>query len=276
LQRVPSFGCSHPAEVSMALGQHIMLRLEDDRVLATSTAARRRLARCVLANGERFGLLAFRAADNHLHVEAVCPENEARELARRLAIALVKTLRLVVGFQTPRVKPIGDQWHLTSAFHYILRQEQHHGTDADPLFDASNLPDLLGMRLVGRYTAERMSALLPRVTRTSLLAHLGTPDLDAMIDAPWRAPLGDLGDAAAGAYGLVSLAGRSRPVVEARAAATHAARHASAEAIAAALGVDQRTARRLAARPPSLAAVRAVRLQLAHRAALRGRAGHSG
>ena len=75
-----------------------MLCLREDRVIAVDLAARRTLARTVLKAGRSRGLLAFRAADTHLHLQVACGRPEAGELARRLEIALVRALRLAVGF----------------------------------------------------------------------------------------------------------------------------------------------------------------------------------
>ena len=56
----------------MALGHHIMLRLDDSRVIAPVVEDRRAMARAVLKAGRPFRLLAFRAADTHLHLEVAC------------------------------------------------------------------------------------------------------------------------------------------------------------------------------------------------------------
>jgi hypothetical protein len=157
----------------MAIAHHIILRLADDRVMARNVAERRRLARCVLRVGRGYRLLAFRAADNHIHIEAACGELDARRFAWRAQLSMSRALRLPVSFARPRIKPIVDQAHLRSCFHYVLRQEDRHGLRSDRLFDASNLPDLLGMRLTGNYTCNNVGTLLPRVTKADIAAHLG-------------------------------------------------------------------------------------------------------
>ncbi len=242
----------------MSIGCHIRIRLEDDRVIAPTPAERRALARVTLAIGEPFRLLAFRAADTHAHVEAACSVEDGYELARRIEIALHYRLKLEVPFQRARVKPIADQWHLYNTFDYTFRQERHHGTDSDPLFEASNLPDLLGLRRLGDASAESVRMLLPRVRRERLLDHLGGPDLDAA-----AASVDALGDSAAAAFALPHLGGRGIELARARLAAVHAIGDAApTPSIAAALEIGDRGVRALAAKQAPAEDVRAVTLQL--------------
>lgn len=253
----------------MPLGYHLMIRLQDDRVLAPNPSDRRKLAVAVLRAARSSRLLSFGAADNHLHAAVVGDRREAGELARRIEIALHHRLHLPVCFERARLKAIVDQHHLASTFRYALSQERHHGTALDPLFDATNLPDLLGLRVVGGYTGEHVRSYLPRVGRAALLELLGFPALDtvAVAGRDWQR---DLADAAAGAFGLVDLAGRSNAAREARRAASHVMRRAASVAsIAAALRVEERTVYRLLAGPASADAARAVALQLQLRALLR-------
>jgi hypothetical protein len=248
----------------MPLAHHIMLRLIDSRVIATNVAARRELARTVLEVGNSYRLIALGGADTHIHAEALCSLRDANQFARSVEVKLGYRLCLPIRFERARIKPIEDQGHLNHTFNYCLRQEQHHGTELDPLHDASNLPDLLGMRVNGAYTITTVRAHLPRVNRTALLQHLGFPDLDArgVCDV-------DLADAAAAAFALPDLAGRSRDVVRARRAAVHAMRpRASTSRIAELLAVTPRTVRNLGAQLVTEAEVRAVLLQLRLRTAL--------
>ncbi|MCC6522121.1 MAG: hypothetical protein IT373_05620 [Polyangiaceae bacterium] len=261
------------------LGQHIVMRLREDRVLAPTVEARRAFARAVLRVAEPFALLATRASDTHVHLLVACPEPEARELGRRLGVSLRRVLALPTPFERARLRPVHDQWHLASAFRYVLGQHAHHGIGGDELFEASNLPDLLGMRLLGAHATAHVRGLLPRVGRTELLALLGVPDLDE----PRAIHPDDLPDAAAGAVGLPDLAGLSAPVVAARRAAlavaaalsVRPAPRASAPqtTLASALGVHPRTLRQLARSSPDRRLVHAVLLQLRARAAVRARGG---
>src|SRR5438132_937527 len=166
----------------MALGHHVTIRLSDDRVIAPECADRRRLARVVARAAEAFRLLGFRAADNHVHLETAESRERSMELARRIEIGLRLALRIEVPFERARVRRIHDQGHGYGTFHYLFRQERHHGIELDPHFDASSLPDMLGMRDIGIACAGEVAKLLPRVRREQLLEHLGVLDLDT---APW-------------------------------------------------------------------------------------------
>ncbi|MCC6524906.1 MAG: hypothetical protein IT373_19780 [Polyangiaceae bacterium] len=277
----------------MALGHHVVLKLYDERVIAPTPAAQRVLGRTALRVGEGFPLVALRAADTHIHLLVACDEATARELARRVAGSLRRALALPVRFDRARATPVVDQRHLLNSFRYVLRQHARHGIASDPLFDASNLPDLLGMRLLGAFTQAHVGALLPRLARPELRALLGVPELDE----PRPVSLDDLADAAAGAAGLADLCDRSRAAVAARRAAAQAvahstatgataacatatgataststATHPSARELASALGVGQHAVRKLLLQPVEPALLRAVRLQLRARAALRTRA----
>ncbi len=248
----------------MPLGHHVTLRLSDDRVIAPDPADRRRLARVIAGAARPFRLLAFAAADNHIHLETAEPRDLSLELARRVAIGLRQTLRIDVPFEPARARPIVDQRHGYAAFHYLFRQERHHRTQLDPHFDGSSLPDLLGMRQIGLACRRDVAKLLPRVTREQLLDHLGVPHLD---HAPMD--LTDLADAAAAAFGLVSLSDRSATTRRARLAAVAVAEtHVPFERLAPLLGMDPRSLRRIRARAandparaPTSADVQAVLLQ---------------
>ena len=250
----------------MAIAHHIMLRLVDSRVIAPTEPARCVLARSILGVGRDLGLLAFRGSDIHVHVEAVCSRRAAGELARRAELSLGRRLALPVSFERARIKAVGDQRHLANLFDYLMRQEDRHGTALDPDFTASSLPDLLGMRVLGGYTMDRVCQHLPRVRRPQLLSYLGVCDLDA---APLS--LDHLADAAAAAFGLLDLGSNRREAVRARRAAAQAALSlGTAEAVAAKLGVKVRAIHRLRTQPVAPAAVAAVKLQLRRRSARAG------
>ena len=245
----------------MSLAHHLMLRLRDDRVVATTLPARRALARAVLKAGRACTLLAFRAADTHLHIEAACDRVDAGQLARRVEIALSRALRLPLPFAPAHLRPILDQQHLQNTFWYILRQEPHHGTEADPHHEASNLGDLLGLRPLGAYTAANVKSLLPRVRAAEIEAELGI-DRTAPVER-WDL----LAEAAAAAACVPALEGRSAEVVRARTAAIQLARpHLSCRALAAKLGVGYRTVVRMRAAPIDARMLEAVAHQLRLRA----------
>ncbi len=269
------------------LGFHLSLRLADDRVIAPSAEARREVAAAVLKVGREAELLAFGLADTHLHLLAACDRGAAGRLAWRVELSVQARLRPKVGFDPPRWWPVRDQRHLGRAFPYVLSQD-HHGAFRDPFRDGTNLPDLLGLRLIGRYTASNVRRRLPRVGREELVALLEGPREggdDGGREAGGAAFLGwpsegsgegstesggagaeVVADAAAAAACLGSLAGRTAPVVAARRAAVHAADDTvAASELAAALGVSARSLRRLAAESPDPALVAAIRGQIALR-----------
>jgi hypothetical protein len=249
------------------IAHHVILHLEHSRVIAEDTSTRRRIARSLLRIGGPFGLLSFGIPDTHGHLVAVCRRIEAVELARRSSLAISRIAVLDSGFAKPRIKPIYDQFHLTSAFHYALRQKLHHGVHTDPTFDACNLPDLLGMRVIDQLARDNVARWLPRLTRASLLPHLGGIDLRGA-----SLQLEDLADAAAGAFALGDLRGSGADAVAARLAAVHSiASTASTSAIADALGVSPQTIRRLRGQPCPAHHERAVAMQLRLRDAVRQR-----
>jgi hypothetical protein len=105
----------------MSIGQHIVLRLADHRVIAPDPAARRQVARSVLGIGRGQGLLSFRLADTHLHLLAACDRDEAGQLARRVEISLAQKLSLDVSFVPAYFKAVDDGRHLYRAFLYVPR-----------------------------------------------------------------------------------------------------------------------------------------------------------
>lgn len=230
------------------LAHHLMLRLNPDRIIAPTEAARRLLAATVLALAEKRRVLAFRAADTHLHVLVAGSREPAGELARRIEIGLSRRLRPGVPFAAAHIRLVRDQAHLVNTFRYVLDQQQHHGLGVDPFHDASNLPDLLGLRLLGAYTAADVTLFLPRIRRPELIALFGVE-----IDGPIRS-FAALGEAAAAAVALPSLVAGSgsRAALEARRAALAVAGdELSGRELQALLAVSERTLRRLRQRQPA-------------------------
>ena len=64
-----------PATMS-ALGQHLMLRFTDDRIMTPSIESRCAFARTVLRIGRPFGLLFFAAAGTHSHTVLIATKSE--------------------------------------------------------------------------------------------------------------------------------------------------------------------------------------------------------
>lgn len=255
------------------IGFHVNFRLADARVIAPTTSSQRAAARAVLSAARPYELLGFRVADTHLHLLAVGGRSELTELVRRVKIALHQQLSLKVPFGQAHYEAVHSQGHLERAFWYVLRQDQHHGFQHDPLQEASNLPDLLGLRLLGLWTTVPARRHLPRVDRGRLLACLGRETLEP---EPTR-DLSLLPEAAAAAIGRDALLGREPDVVAARAAAVHLALElGSAVDCADRLGISARTVRRLHERAPEPRMVRAVALQVALRQGVEHRVGVDG
>lgn len=200
------------------LGYHVTLRLEDDRPIATTVPALRVLSRVVLTQGDHRGLLAFGAADNHLHALLVTDRVSAGAFARYVETALRWQLRLGARFEHARIRPLRDQRHAYNTLHYAHRQDVRHAVGVDPARDGTSLPDLLGLRALGTSLVARVRVNLPRVRREDLvtslpvsLAENASFDIDV------------LADAAAAALALPDLSGRCADSFRARRAAVHAA-----------------------------------------------------
>ncbi len=248
----------------MPIAYHIRFRTRDNRVIATSDVARRRLARSFLTIGRDFGLLVFNAPASHAHATTCDDRKAAGEFARRVEISATQALHIDCGFLPAYIAPIRDQHHLRSTFKYILNQQDHHGLHTDPFHEASNLPDLLGLRTIGVYTAGLAREYLPQTSRADLLQILGLPDLQ-----PGPARLDQLLAAAESALALPSLRGTSGQAVHARTAAIMVGMESFTQAaIAQTLRIPLRSLRRLRAHELPAGLLHAVRLQLALRSML--------
>ncbi len=241
-----------------ALGYHVILRLGDDRVIAPSRAERRRWARQLAALARRFPVLAWKLADTHLHVVILAG---ALEFIRQLRIWVAKSPRPGVPLEVQRTKPLAGQGHLVNAFHYTLRQDDHHGVTVDLLQDSSSVLDLLGLRVLTPELPSRVREHLPRLSRPELLRHLGVATLVESLHPE------HLGASCAAAFGLDEL-DRSRQGRQARAAAVSAARELGPARIAHTLEITPQAVCRLARAEPPAESIRAVRLQMSLHAAL--------
>lgn len=156
------------------LGQHLVIRLEDNRVLLTNRHQRRRAARSIYRIARPFQMLAYGFADTHLHVVVLGSRLRALELARRVEIALQRQRRYGVRFLPARATPVRDQFHLGNAVSYVLSQAWRHGLKGDPFFEGSSLPDLLGLRVVGARSRALVQEHLPRFDFDALWQKLPT------------------------------------------------------------------------------------------------------
>lgn len=255
------------------LGYHIRMSLADGRVITTCSSAQRLLARTVLGAGRDSCLLSFRSADTHLHLAAGCSRARAGQLVRVISSSLRRRLELPVGFTHPHFQPIRDQRHLDSSFWYDLRQDERHEIDIDPLAEASNLPDLLGLRLIGRYTVGNVSRLLPRVRPEALAHRLGVSIEDLLRGPISPRSMEQLADAAAASVAVPVLQGRDADVAEARRAAVHLLDGRLPRVhLARLLGTTSRHVRRMRVQPANPLLVEAIARQLRLRTAMNERA----
>ncbi len=247
-----------------AIGYHLMFRLLDDRVLVPSTAKRRLLARVTYRMAEPAGLVVFGVADTHLHLALRASRARAGKLAHDLCCALHFAVEPQQLFERTRIKPIETQRHLENVVGYAFRQKWHHGIQVDALRDGTSLPELLGLRVLSASIVMRVRELLPRMRRQDLLQLLGLPALEAVdslepdLDSP-----GMVLDAAAGAFGLPALGGRSKDARSAAAALLRLPAPADLRrAFIAELSLDRSTVWRLGRASVPAEHLRALRLQL--------------
>jgi len=244
---------------------HLIVALRDRRVLARGRDHRLLLTRKVLARGEPFDLLAFRAADTHLHFAMGVPAAGAMEFARRIEISLNKTFGYGITFSSAYTEPIRSQRHLINVFWYVIGQEQRHGLDQDPWFEASNLPDLLGWRQLAPWAPGLTRSFLPRLDGDRMRGVVSV-----VVDPDRPASLDGLGAAAAGALGLLELPKRGPEFARLVAVACAAVGDDwPALRLARALDVSVRSVLRYRGSRPDRPLVRAIRCQSQLQAARR-------
>jgi hypothetical protein len=242
----------------MADAPAFLLRLHapDARPLAPTMAVRRALASTVLAVGDAWGLLAFRASGTDLWILAACDRAGAGRLAQATAVALRRTVGLP-RLGHARLEPVPDG--LPSRLRSVLADPG----DRDPLHDASALPDLVGLRVLGARARARVEAHVRDIGRADLLALLGVPDLAPSDDPAF------LADGAAAAVGLPDLRSNLPLAVAARRAVVAIAEpRLGLQAAADLLGVTRRAAHNFRARGADPTLLAAVRLQAGLRVAL--------
>jgi len=221
----------------MPIGWQLIVRRRDDSVLAPTVIEQRAFAACVTRIARGHALLAFDAPGGHSHMPGLFDRAEAGRLARALLVGLGRVLGQAGDFEPVRLRPINDQAHARSLFRYALNQPQRHALSPDPLRESSALPDLMGLRVTGRWMRLVVAQRLPEVQRHHLAELLGVEPRD-LDDSNIRC----LADAAAASIARPSLCGRTQDVVAARAAAIQLARRDfRTRSIADALGVSSRT-----------------------------------
>jgi hypothetical protein len=233
---------------------HVILRTRDRFPLAESRGDWLEVARAVLCVGERYKLALFRAADNHVHMLLACPRAAAGRAAQAAAASIARHNR--TAFEPSAIRAIEDSAHLARVIPYIARQASHHGLTSDPWAEASNVPDLLGLRPAGAHTIGVLRALVPRLSGLELRTAAGWPGATAAFDAA-RLPESLLAVAM-----TTRLSPRTPLHLGVAVAASHvAAVHLRGSEIDSLLGQRPRTGRRLRAAAPRPALVRAIELQ---------------
>ncbi len=242
------------------LAWHFNNSLVDRRVIARSVAQRRLLARSVIRIGDEHGLAAFRCSGTHLHYLLFCDRPRAGRFLQRVNESLRRGLGLPVGFSQAYGKAVDSQRYLRTAFSYVVGNTAKHEIDYDPLHEASVLPDLLGMRVLGAEAPRIVRESLPGVNRRKLLGYFGISALEPADDARW------IVEAAAAALALPGLGEGGRDGLRARCVAAHlvGSRLADAE-LSSLMEVSTRSLRRLRLREPEPGLLHAVGLQVALR-----------
>ena len=227
----------------------VTTRLVKDRVLARNAAERRLLARTVLSIGEKAGLMAFAAPSDRLVMLFSADRKVVSRTCRDTTTSLRRRLKLPLPFARAWFDNI-DDFELRSTAKAVLTQ-----WDTDPFREASNLPDLLGARFIGRYTIANANHLM---LRRDLLSWWGLKRIEDGSDFSL------LPEAAAAAMGLAELRGRNAEVVDARRAAIQVGRALGAThaRMGRLLYISERQSKRLAHQQVDPALLKAVELQL--------------
>lgn len=244
---------------------HVTMRLVRDQVLAPTPSARRVVARVVLRMCQHVPLLAFACVDTHIHLLLAVGRDEAGRLARRIGISLGRLLDLGSPFDASRHRPVSSVWHLRSSLEYVLMQGRRHGLPWEAYFEASSLPDLLGMRPLGLSLQGAVSRHLPRFQRSEVLSWAGWEGL-----SPLDGPLDHLVEAALRASALPTLGGGGQELLAARRAILALAGRFTPAEKASLLGVSERSVFRLARRSLDPILLDAVRWQLGWLALVKG------
>lgn len=240
------------------LGYHLCFRLRNDAVIASTIQERRVLARVVLDQGRGRGLYAFGYPDTHVHLAARVDRAEAGRLLHGVEVSLKRRLGLGTGFVAHDPIPLRDNHHLYNTVRYVLRQGERHGVDVDPGREASNVPDLLGLRVLGGYTRTNLRRWLPRLQTADFLEALGASSL-----APSEGEVDDVIPAALAAGCRAELSGASREVVALRRAIVDViGDRRTCREMAALFGQTRRNVELLRTRPVDEQLARAIRLQL--------------
>ncbi len=255
-------------EAVEAATTHTTMRADDDRVIAATTSELRRAARSLAERDPELGLLAFGGGGNHFHTVLMALGLTVAEYARRASTSMNLALRPGTAFARYRAREIDSQSYLMNAILYTWRQDDRHERALDPYREATNLPDLLGLRFIAEFTIPRLRRALPRLGRDDLLQHMPNGHLLDESSPLALRHIAVLPDAAAATLALPSLRGNRAEAVLARAAAVQIARRSlNTQQTCDLLQVSTRSCRNLATRTVPLSLTRAVEGQARLRAA---------
>ena len=153
---------------------HVSLVLDPKTSTLDDPASCRLLSRTMLDCGEPFGLLAFRVHDHTLRALVQASESATQDFARHLRICLAHRMELATDFRKVRLSPVRGRQQLYWQLLHVLRGPALPSHDV--LAEASNLHDLLALRVVGRTTRLRLRRLLPDLDPASLRSLLPVSD----------------------------------------------------------------------------------------------------
>lgn len=272
--------------IESRLGYHVWLKPRDRGVIATTPEARRILARAVHESCGDAGLLSFGLADNHVHLVLACCYARASRAAKRLALMLGWRLEISGGFERPGFERIADGAHLRNAFRYTLRQALGHRLDpgADPFFESTSLPDLLGLRLPLAPIIDNVRTWLPRLCAADALDMLDLDGRAIIEDLRARASSRTLVESSVDELVDVGLSAALLPSLEGFSTRAMALRRAIIElaepwlrpaALSRLVGLAPSTLRRVRKGPVDQGLLRAMRRQLAFRQCRREICGHA-
>lgn len=215
-------------------------------LVRTEEARWRALRRLTHAGGSSLLLFAF--ADDHLHLVLRDIDGAARHRLARIEQSLQEEL-------LPRLddrdsKQIYTRSYLHNLVRYHCVQGEHHNLPGGIAWSGGCLLDLLGVRRLPGFDPSWMPELLPRLDRRALLDLVGVTlpafSLDHVV-APER-----LVWAGSALIARDIRVGRSQEVVAVRRTVLELARDATGEVVttAEALGISERSARRILQNPP--------------------------
>jgi hypothetical protein len=222
--------------------------------------AARQLAKAVLDLSRGYALLAFRLVGAELHVLVACSEQRAERLGCRLSAHFAPPERRGQPPLFGWADAITSREALQDAFYRLMKPALGGSQGHDTEHEASNLPDLVGLRVNGDYTRLNVRSLLPDVHAPELFAFLEMPG----ISPPERFTIWEeLPAAASAAFAISDVHAPQPDARRARTAAVHTARrHLPVARVSQLMRLRRRTVRRRQRTPVDRDALRAVSMPL--------------